>query len=549
MATAGAWPSDGAGRVQPPGVLMKKQARPPATIARGDFQTPVGLASSVCKFLAKRGVHPAAILEPTCGRGAFLLAAMAAFPSVETVVGVEIDRAHLLEASARTSRHHPGLVSVVRGDFFTFDWPVLLGRLPDPLLILGNPPWVTTSNLGALRSANRPARHNRTGLHGIDAITGRANFDISLWMIERCLEWLADRHGTLAMLCKFSVARKALAHAWRRTLPVADARVYRIDARRHFGACVDACLLEVCIGRRGREVCTIYPSLQAADPGGTFGMVDGVLVADAEAYTKTRHLVRSPAAPVSHHRRSGARCWRSGVKHDCARVMELTRRHGRYWNGLGESVDIEDAHCLPLVKGADLASGRLTASNRHLVVPQAHPGEDTARLSRDAPRTWAYLVAHASLLDQRASRIYHGKARFSIFGIGPYSFSPWKVAVSALHRTPEFRIVGPEQGKPVLFDDTCYFVPCATREEAEALAAFLHTEDVRLFLRSRMFPGEKRPITARLLNQIDLDRGVTLRPGADFVERERPRRSQYAPGSSGNRSRADPFARKSPVED
>ena len=42
---------------------------------RGDYQTPPELAHAVCARLAGDGLAPAAVLEPTCGRGAFLAAA------------------------------------------------------------------------------------------------------------------------------------------------------------------------------------------------------------------------------------------------------------------------------------------------------------------------------------------------------------------------------------------------------------------------------------------------------------------------------------------
>lgn len=47
----------------------------------GDFQTPPELASQVCRLLADRGTIPASILEPTCGIGNFLLAAVERFPA------------------------------------------------------------------------------------------------------------------------------------------------------------------------------------------------------------------------------------------------------------------------------------------------------------------------------------------------------------------------------------------------------------------------------------------------------------------------------------
>ena len=45
----------------------------------GDFQTPLTLAKEVCRLLRRAGEAPDFVLEPTCGRGAFLVAAAEAF--------------------------------------------------------------------------------------------------------------------------------------------------------------------------------------------------------------------------------------------------------------------------------------------------------------------------------------------------------------------------------------------------------------------------------------------------------------------------------------
>lgn len=73
-----------------------------------------------------------------------------------------------------------------------------------------------------------------------------------------------------------------------------------------------------------------------------------------------------------------------------------------------------------------------------MIVPQRALGEDTSTLSSTAPALWAYLNAHSDVLDRRKSSIYRGRPRFSVFGIGRYSFAPWKVAVSGLHKAAAF---------------------------------------------------------------------------------------------------------------
>ena len=63
-------------------------------------------------------------------------------------------------------------------------------------------------------------------------------------------------------------------------------------------------------------------------------------------------------------------------------------------------------------------------------------------------------------LDRRASAVYRNQPRFSIFGVGPYTFCKWKVMVSGFYKSWRFVAVGPVENRPVLCDDTCYFLPC-----------------------------------------------------------------------------------------
>ena len=91
-----------------------------------------------------------------------------------------------------------------------------------------------------------------------------------------------------------------------------------------------------------------------------------------------------------------------------------------------------------------------------------------------------------------------------MFGVGPYSFAPFKVAICGLHKAPVFRAVGPVEGRPAMFDDTCYFLPCSSAEEAAALAALCNDPMALAMIRSASFPEAKRPITKALLQRLDL---------------------------------------------
>jgi hypothetical protein len=483
-------------------------------IELGDFQTPPDLAAEVCQVLRARGLAPRAIVEPTCGTGGLLLAALDAFPEASRALGADINEAHVAAVRARLrGRAAPQQVDVEPVNFFTADWAARIAGLPSPVLCIGNPPWVTSADLGCLRSDNLPEKTNLHGHAGLDAITGKSNFDISEWMLIQLMSWLDGRDAALAMLCKTSVARKVLGFGWRAGRRIASAAIYRIDSARHFGAAVDACLLVCELGAAGAQRCAVFDRLDAAQPGGELGCVDGRLVADLARYRRWQHLIGASPYP-----------WRSGIKHDCAAVMELRRTGDRLHNGLGEAVEVEDRVLYPMLKSSELARDGDATPCRIMIVPQRTTGEDTSRLAEAAPRTWRYLARHRAALDRRGSSIYRGRPPFAIFGVGDYTFAPWKVAISGLYKKLRFRVVGPEAGKPVVFDDTCYFAACHSRAEAELVGALLASDIACEFFAAFVFWDAKRPITVELLRRLDLRRladelgrsaelaGLTVRP-------------------------------------
>jgi hypothetical protein len=463
-------------------------AKTRATVEFGDFQTPPALARNACRVLKRMGVSPASIVEPTCGTGAFLRACVEEFSHASAVLGVEVNPEHVRAAQAV-----PG-VRVERDDFFQRDWPATLDALAEPILVIGNPPWVTNSAVGALRGSNLPTKSNFQRHAGLDAITGKSNFDISEWMLLHLLDWLSGRRAVLAMLCKTVVARKVLVHAWTQRLQVASSAMFSIDAASHFGAAVDACLL-VCTLEPGAasQECAVYSELNASAPSSRFAFRAGQLVADLDGFSAFGHL--GGTSPIK---------WRSGIKHDCSRVMELRPRgSGTFENGLGEVARLESSHVYPMLKSSEVVKARPTPT-RYMLVTQRSVGEDTTRIATAAPSTWAYLQANAEHLDRRASVIYRNRPQFSVFGVGPYSFAPWKVVTSGFYKRLDFRCIGPVEGKPVVLDDTCYFLPCWTESNALALADLLNSHAAKAFLRSFIFWDAKRPITAQLLASLDL---------------------------------------------
>jgi len=465
----------------------------------GDFQTPMELASLACEIAAIQEVSPRSIVEPTCGVGNFLMAALKRFPNPSTVLALELNPDYFSEVSERASALKCRSTIDLRCDnFFTFDWPRVLSSLPEPIIVVGNPPWVTSSQLGSLGSANLPDKSNFQKRRGLDAITGKGNFDIAEWMLIRLIECLAGRRATIAVLLKTSVARKVLIHAWHRSLPVAHAAMHVFNAAKYFGVAVDACLL-VCklLPGTSSDSCTVRELLAPSKSRCTIGYHKGLVLADKATYERLRHLERRTAAEPRLR-------WRSGIKHDCAKVMELHQRNGTLVNGFSEPVDVEPDFLYPMLKGSQVARRPLPDPSRFMIVTQQKTGQDTQPISHLAPRTWRYLCEHGDLLDGRRSSIYRNRPRFSIFGVGPYTFAPWKIAICGLYKKLDFAVIGPHEQKPIVLDDTCYHLSFRKENVASLVASLLNSSVAKEFYESFIFWDTKRPITAELLHRLDL---------------------------------------------
>jgi len=464
----------------------------------GDFQTPLTLAKEcLARALATIGWTPALVLEPSCGVGAFVTAAAAALPRPTRIVGVDINAEYVARAVLSASRVAPdALVQVHAKDFFLHDWQTELGG-DGRKLILGNPPWVTSSMLGALQSQNLPEKSNFQGHRGLDALTGKANFDISEWMLLQYVSWLHGARGAFAVLCKTAVARKVGKQIWSKGLLPRQA-LFVIDAKAHFGVAVDACLyiVDFCQDARSQR-CTVYSKLDAAEPSSEFGIVNNALVSNVEA-----------AIAMSHFNGGNDQKWRSGVKHDCSSVLELTSKNDGLYNALGERVDVEHDLLFPLAKCADVNSG--ARRGRYLLLPQTSLKFDTSALQSTAPKAWEYLSRHSDRFGARASRIYKGKGPFSVFGVGDYTLKPWKVAIGALYKNLRFGVFGPEEGRPVVFDDTVYSIGFEDKESADVAHRLLMSEDAQEFLQAHIFWTDKRPITTDVLNRLNLGMLATI---------------------------------------
>lgn len=470
------------------------QVSPKLRLEYGDFQTPPELAEKICHKLLKLDVNPDVIIEPTCGIGNFIQASASSFQSAHKIIGVEVNPDYLQAIRKSKQLSQDERIQVQQGNFFELDWSSVLGGVSEKILVLGNFPWITNSQQGVIGGKNLPQKTNFQSHSGLDAITGKSNFDISEWMLIHSIQWLQNREACLAMLCKTSVARKLLNYIRSQDLNLSHCATYGIDAKKYFDATVDACLLVCKFDLNSRNhFCDVFCSLDAK----TFyriGYRNDTPIRDITSFDKLRDL---------HNLKAGAK-WRSGIKHDCSSVMELRKVNDKLINGLGEVVEIEETCLFPLIKGSAVAQNRLESADYYVLVTQKYIGEPTEHLQNLAPKTWNYLTNHSQHLDGRKSKIYIKSPRFSIFGVGAYTFAPWKIAICGLYKKLNFRLVGETNGKPTIFDDTVYFLSFEDEQLAYQAFTLLTSPTAIEFYSSLIFWDEKRPIKSSILNSLDL---------------------------------------------
>jgi methylase of polypeptide subunit release factors len=462
----------------------------------GDFQTPDRLALEVVKTLKlNHKISPKFIIEPSCGKGSFVRASLNEFIN-SRVIALDINEQYVEEANLSVAEYlNSENATIYQSDFFDTDWTKLISNLSGDILIVGNPPWVTSSELSILNSQNLPLKSNFQNRRGIEAITGSGNFDISEWMFLQYVEWLSKREGTIAVMCKYSVARKVIRQAKNKSGSRFSGYIYLIDAKAYFGASVEACLCILSTNADSNEDYEVYEDLKSKKASYLIGERDGLIVRDTAKYEKWRHLAGRDLQYL----------WRSGIKHDCSKVMELERSQDNlFQNGFGIKYALEEKYLYPLLKSSDIGNSRTLDYRKLVLITQKSVGEDTSIIQDKAPKTWQYLLDHEDYLKNRKSSIYKNKPLYSIFGVGLYSFKNWKIAISGLYKRLNFCLVKPLDGKTVMFDDTVNFLSFQTEEEAKFIFRLVTSNPSLEFLESMIFWDEKRPITIDILRRLSL---------------------------------------------
>lgn len=467
----------------------------------GDFQTNSGLANKVAFHLTTKNVSPEIIIEPTCGKGNFIVASLKHFNNAKKVFGVEIYKPYVWESKfniidfylSNPTENKPEIL-IVHSSVFDFDFKTIAKEnSTKEILVIGNPPWVTNSKLGSLNSSNLPKKTNFKNHNGLDAMTGKGNFDIAEYITLMMIETFQHQNGNIALLVKNTVIKNIVFDQFAKKYAISNLEKHCIDSKKEFNVSVEASLFYCRLNSNQTFDCAEFDFYNNSNAKLNFGWLSDKFVSNLDTYSNAEQI--DGKCPFE---------WRQGIKHDCSSIMELDKVNEHFVNGLKEEIKLENDLVYGILKSSDLKNTVIKETRKYTIVTQKKVGQETNYIKYDFPKTYQYLSEHQDVFNSRKSSIYNNKPPFSIFGVGDYSFKPYKVAISGLYKTFHFTLVPPQNEKPVMLDDTCYMLGFDKLEFAIYSLILLNSETTKQFLQSITFADAKRTFTKDVLMRIDL---------------------------------------------
>jgi methylase of polypeptide subunit release factors len=523
----------------------------------GEYYTPPGLAELGVEAAAA-GVDDfssARVVDPGCGAGAFLTAALrrkrgdvsasdASVTAVEsvdwlttTVVGVDVNPVAV--AAARTAYLLELLPILHENDVGRVPLPVFLGDalgLVDDApttgvegaatVLLGNPPWIPWERLpDAQKRRLREGPVERLGLfdhEGATARLGHANDDLSLPFVWTCLDRYLDDGGVAAFVLKRDhlggPAGRLLRSGRVGPRPLSIEHVHDFAAVDPFDD-VDAaaalylfrvggsdCDPEDATGIAPEAVSVPATAWEPTDGVADFGSLAALRATLARTETGLRPVDPDDRAGPWHRTDAAVDALgdcvyriRHGLKDDAKAVFSVDS---------DRLAELESTHVYPYLRSKHVVKWGLFGHDRFLV-PQRQAGADNERaLARESPATYDYLTDHRERLEARGSSWFEAGPFYSLFGLGPYTWAPYKVVWCRLGFKPHFAVVStvddPELGeKTVVPGDHCMFVARDDEREAHYLCALLNAAPYQRCLRD-LAGGGKAGLSKSVVSSVAL---------------------------------------------
>ncbi|MGH9869073.1 MAG: N-6 DNA methylase, partial [Candidatus Polarisedimenticolia bacterium] len=484
--------------------------------ARGQYYTP----AAVVELVLDSAGHPGSsdLLDPMCGAGAFLVAALrrlaAAHPGMGTadlaarVQGMDVDPLTVLLARAAcllTLAHLCGgrldpatRVQVACMDAVR-DEPAS-GRAFG--IVAGNPPWVAWDHLPEAWRRDTYPLWRRHGLFAEDgsrkdmqAVLGSGRKDLA--MLATCVaadRWLAPG-GTLSFVLGRGLLKSVgSASGFRRFVtaggvPLRVVEVHDLGSGIFRGTAARPIVLTLRKGeptrypvpwRRG-AACLQAEPVDPADPCSAWMTLPAV-----------RHAaVRGVLGPSPYQAHAGAYTGGANGVYWVRRIETAPDADGTVEvANLADAgrrpvpavtVRLEAGLLYPLARAGDVGRFSVAPSAWILLAqdPARRQGIDDVTMRARFPRALAYLTSMAGPLEARRDRgtralIRCGAPPWTMFGVSMATVSSWKVVWPRIASRMSAAVLGPRDGRPVVPQETCSLIACEDEEEASYLAGMLN---------------------------------------------------------------------------
>jgi hypothetical protein len=398
--------------------------------------------------------------------------------------------------------------------------------------VVGNPPWVNWQNLpDEYRLQTKPLwEHYGLFPHGgMDTILGKGKKDISMLMTYVAVDRYLQTGGRLGFVLSQSLFKTAGAGQGFRRFRLPDGSPFRpiavedmVELKPFEGATNRTA---VAVFLKGREVRypvsyqywrkrhhgraggigfdTPYQEVtrekitykqQLAEPADRTDL-SSAWVTSAPPTMKTLRALRGTSPYRAY---AGACTWlnslfwveitgsRPGGLAMVANITEGAKRKVE-----STTAAVERNLLYPLIRGRDVTRWAAIPSSHILMTqdPKVRRGIDAATMQTKYPKAHSYLARFEKVLRSRSGyrRYFRDDDPYwSIFNVGEYTFSPWKVVwrgevatslVSAVVSTDS-------DGDVIVPDQTVYFVPLDSAEQAHFLCAVLNSAPVRAVYRT-----------------------------------------------------------------
>lgn len=418
-------------------------------LRNGIFFTSEHLVSEILTFFDFSTIHR--VIDSAAGSGNFLIPIAEKYPHIECY-GIE-KHPEVFNKSKKLLQRY-SRIHYFQGDILTDSF-----HIPPCDLYLGNPPFINFTDLPEdYRKRIRPLWQKYLNIPGgFSLLLGSSRADISQLIFQKTLEDYLTPGGQLGVILPDSLLwGDSSMGGFQQTLDFSIKQLKETPNQNAFDGTNRSSFY--LIGTRGEK--TEYP-LPFFRNNGTKEYITP---------HKGKWQISGSIQQQSPEHWRGHYQARQGLNTLGANKVFFFK----------EKPPLEDELLHPLLRSSDVF--RWGSAPRSWCLLPYRDGKLLAResLAAEYPASWAYLQSHQPLLEQRKSR-FAQKNWQALFGIGAYSFAPFRVTWRALGaRKMEAAVISRGMANQSMH---C-FIPVVNQEEAFYLAGILNSPSIDRELKS-----------------------------------------------------------------